>query len=134
MAIHSSILAWKIPWTEEPDGPQSISCKKQEMTEHTYENQDKTTHNWKKKSINQSLSISDNGDRINKKNVKNYSYMFRKLQELCRYMVPLLYVSLVSPILFCVLRPPLVAQISSSISSTQESNWPCTCFLTSISF
>ena len=20
MAIHSSILAWKIPWTEEPDG------------------------------------------------------------------------------------------------------------------
>ena len=23
MATHSSILAWKIPWTEEPDGPQS---------------------------------------------------------------------------------------------------------------
>ena len=44
----SSILGWKIPWTEKPDGPQSISCKKQEMTEHTYENQDKTTHNWKK--------------------------------------------------------------------------------------
>ena len=21
MATHSSILAWKIPWTEEPDGP-----------------------------------------------------------------------------------------------------------------
>ena len=24
MATHSSILAWKIPWTEEPDGLQSM--------------------------------------------------------------------------------------------------------------
>ena len=24
MIIHSSILAWRIPWTEEPGGPQSI--------------------------------------------------------------------------------------------------------------
>ena len=24
MATHSSILAWKTPWTEEPDGPQSM--------------------------------------------------------------------------------------------------------------
>ena len=24
MATHSSILAWKIPWTEEPGGPQSM--------------------------------------------------------------------------------------------------------------
>ena len=24
MATHSSILAWRIPWTEEPDGLQSI--------------------------------------------------------------------------------------------------------------
>ena len=24
MAPHSSTLAWKIPWTEEPDGPQSM--------------------------------------------------------------------------------------------------------------
>ena len=23
MATHSSILAWRIPWTEEPGGPQS---------------------------------------------------------------------------------------------------------------
>ena len=23
-AIHSSILAWRIPWTEEPGGPQSM--------------------------------------------------------------------------------------------------------------
>ena len=27
MATHSSILAWRIPWTEEPRGLQSIGCK-----------------------------------------------------------------------------------------------------------
>ena len=29
MATHSSILAWKIPWTEEPDGPQSMGLQSQ---------------------------------------------------------------------------------------------------------
>ena len=24
MVTHSSILAWEIPWTEEPEGPQSM--------------------------------------------------------------------------------------------------------------
>ena len=28
MAIHSSILAWKIPWTEEPDRLQSMGSKR----------------------------------------------------------------------------------------------------------
>ena len=28
MATHSSILAWRIPWTEEPDGLQSMGSKK----------------------------------------------------------------------------------------------------------
>ena len=28
MATHSSILAWKIPWTEEPDGLQSMGLQK----------------------------------------------------------------------------------------------------------
>ena len=28
MAIHSSILAWKISWTEEPDGLQSMGSQK----------------------------------------------------------------------------------------------------------
>ena len=36
MATHSSILAWRIPWTEEPDGLQSMGHKKAEMTEVTY--------------------------------------------------------------------------------------------------
>ena len=29
MANHSSILAWKIPWTEETGGLQSMNCKSQ---------------------------------------------------------------------------------------------------------
>ena len=33
MATHSSILAWKIPWTEEPDGLQSIGSKNLDATE-----------------------------------------------------------------------------------------------------
>ena len=28
MAIHSSILAWEIPWTEEPSGLQSMALQK----------------------------------------------------------------------------------------------------------
>ena len=29
MATHSSILAWRIPWREEPGGPQSIESQSQ---------------------------------------------------------------------------------------------------------
>ena len=32
MAIHSSILAWRIPWTEEPGGLQSWGPKESDMT------------------------------------------------------------------------------------------------------
>ena len=35
MATHSSILAWKIPWTEEPDRLQSIVSQR-DMTEATW--------------------------------------------------------------------------------------------------
>ena len=28
MAIHSSILAWRIPWTEEPGRPQSVESQR----------------------------------------------------------------------------------------------------------
>ena len=28
MATHSSILAWRIPWMEEPGGPQSMGAEK----------------------------------------------------------------------------------------------------------
>ena len=33
LAIHPSILAWRIPWTEEPGGLQSTVCKELNMTE-----------------------------------------------------------------------------------------------------
>ena len=35
MAIHSNILAWKIPWTEEPGGLQSMGSQESDMTEHS---------------------------------------------------------------------------------------------------
>ena len=33
MVTHSSILAWRIPWTEEPGGLQSVGCKELDKTE-----------------------------------------------------------------------------------------------------
>ena len=35
MATHSSILAWKIPWAEEPGSLQSMGHKESDMTEAT---------------------------------------------------------------------------------------------------
>ena len=38
MVIHSSVLAWRIPWTEEPGGLQSIGSQREsdttEVTQH----------------------------------------------------------------------------------------------------
>ena len=36
IAIHLSIPAWRIPWTEEPGRLQSIDGKESDMTEHTH--------------------------------------------------------------------------------------------------
>ena len=33
MATHSSIFAWKIQWTEEPDGLQSVGSQESNTTE-----------------------------------------------------------------------------------------------------
>ena len=41
MATHSSILAWEIPWTEEPGGLQSMGWHRVEMTEVTEQQHDK---------------------------------------------------------------------------------------------
>ena len=32
MATHSSIFAWRIPWTEEPGGLQSMGLQESDMT------------------------------------------------------------------------------------------------------
>ena len=36
MAPHSSTLAWKIPWTEEPGGLQSMGSLRSDMTERLH--------------------------------------------------------------------------------------------------
>ena len=36
MATCSSILAWRIPWTEEPGGLQIMGTKKNVMSEHSH--------------------------------------------------------------------------------------------------
>ena len=35
MATHSSILAWRITWTEEPGSLQSVTSKELDTTKHT---------------------------------------------------------------------------------------------------
>ena len=47
MATHSSILAWRIPWTEEPGELQSKGCKESdanEATEHAHTHTHTHTH------------------------------------------------------------------------------------------
>ena len=54
MATNSSILAWRIPWTEEPGGLQ-LDCKESDSTEQLSTNQKQTN-----KSLNEwSLSKAD---------------------------------------------------------------------------
>ena len=36
MAAHSSILAWKIPWTEDPGGLKSMGLQESDTTEYVY--------------------------------------------------------------------------------------------------
>ena len=36
MSTHSSILAWRIPWTEEPGGLSPRGCKESDKTEHAH--------------------------------------------------------------------------------------------------
>ena len=36
IATHSRILAWEIPWTEEPSGLQSMGCKELDATEQLH--------------------------------------------------------------------------------------------------
>ena len=35
MAIHSNILAWEIPWMEDPDGLQSMRQQKKKIKHHS---------------------------------------------------------------------------------------------------
>ena len=56
MATHSSVLDWKIPWTEEPDGLQSMGSQSQAgLSTHTQ----RETNIYKKKK-NEKEKVSHN--------------------------------------------------------------------------
>jgi len=44
MDTHSSILAWRIPWTEDLAGYSPWSCKELDMTEHAHIHTHTNTH------------------------------------------------------------------------------------------
>ena len=46
MATHSSILAWEIPWTEEPGGLRSTGGKELDTTERLNNSTHIGTHPW----------------------------------------------------------------------------------------
>ena len=43
MAAHSSILAWEIPWIEEPGGPQSMGSQESDTMDSRESETDKET-------------------------------------------------------------------------------------------
>ena len=47
MATHSSILAWRIPWAEEPGGLQSLGSQESDMTECTCTPSKRQPSSWK---------------------------------------------------------------------------------------
>ena len=59
-ATHSSILAWRVPWTEEPGGLQSMRLQESDTTERlsTHHNIAKHTVGLKKMNNEQLLRIS----------------------------------------------------------------------------
>ena len=46
MAPHSSTLAWKIPWTEEPGGHSPWGRTESDTTEATYQQQQQQYHHY----------------------------------------------------------------------------------------
>ena len=57
MATHSSIFAWRIPWTEEPGGLQSIGHTELNMTEATKQQQNLAIFVTLENSLNFSLPL-----------------------------------------------------------------------------
>ena len=63
MAIHSSILAWKIPQTEEPGGLQSMGSQESDMTQQLNYNNENVIRN----KIYAERTFSSNGEQIHLK-------------------------------------------------------------------
>ena len=50
---NSSILAWRIPWTEDPGGLESLELQESHMTEHTH----KHTHTTQGVDVSKEISL-----------------------------------------------------------------------------
>ena len=59
MATHSNILAWEIPWTEEPGGPQSMGVGGGQRVPHT---EQVSTHSMRKEVLTHVETQIDCGD------------------------------------------------------------------------
>ena len=109
MATHSSILAWRIPWTEEPGGLQSTGSQR-------------VGHHWVT-SLSLSFTCSQNQAAVSRQDNANalcphhqYEVFFRILQLLLRSVLEPTPINLQEPIV-CVFP-------GSTISTTVASNRP----------
>ena len=92
MTTHSSILPWKIPWTEKPGRLQSMVCKESDMTEctcthtHTYTHIHTHTHThmsniyltpplWQKELKSLMMKVKEESEKVGLK------LTFRKLRS-----------------------------------------------------
>ena len=50
MATHASILAWEIPWTEEPSRLQSTASQKSQKSQQVKQQQQQEEEHWRKRS------------------------------------------------------------------------------------
>ena len=79
MATHSSILAWRIPWTEEPGGLQSIGLQSQ-----TQLKQRKQTSNW-----NTNCKIGLNLPTFEKVNLPSSEKKLKLFCVILRFSLPI---------------------------------------------
>ena len=59
MVTHSSILAWRIPWTEKPGGLQSTGSQESDTTERRAVKKKKALQNWEKEKPETFVSQSE---------------------------------------------------------------------------
>ena len=59
MATHSSILAWRIPWTEEPGGLQSMGSKTVRDKQATKQQQQGGVRGPRRRELNPRTTVAD---------------------------------------------------------------------------
>ena len=100
MATHPSILAWEIPWTEDPGGLQSMESKESDMTQQLSQNQDKINSRLDTaekrvnlKMLKQKLSKTKHREKKDQKKKQKT----QSISELCANVKELIYMYLGSP-------------------------------------